>query len=94
MGERPALLDCIESEAKIETIKFLIENGADVNIKNQFGDSLAKRVEIHRNNPEWMATVKGLLPKDPPPIAALSRVLDDSDLESLKCYFEFEPQAS
>ena len=61
MGERPALLDCIESEAKIETIKFLIENGADVNIKNKFGDS---------------------------------RVLDDSDLESLKGYFEFETQAS
>ena len=37
MDDGPVLLDCIESEAKIETIKFLIENGADVNIKNRFG---------------------------------------------------------
>ena len=44
-------------------------------------------MEIH-NNPEWIAAVKGLLPKDPPPIKALSSVLEASNLESLKDYIE------
>ena len=50
MGEAPALLDCIESEAKIETIKFLIENGADVNFKNQFGVNFLTYFLIIVNN--------------------------------------------
>ena len=45
-------------------------------------------MKIHRNNPEWMAAVKGLLPKDPPPNKALLVVLETSNLESLKDYIE------